>query len=208
MGAVFSIPGRIARRSLRYGRAIRTRLRRLWARGQLRRSDKLHLGCGPRHLSGWSNVDITGEGEIVWDLRRPLPVSRIRFVYSEHFIEHIERDEAVTLLTNVRRVLRDDGVVRISTPDLALLIDEYKAGILADMPEYGWQPRSLCQMVNDSMRLWGHRFLYDEAELRDVLAEAGFGRVERVGYNRSEHPELCNLESRPDIGDLILEARA
>ena len=207
MRTLSSIPGGIVRRSVRYGHRIRTRLRRLSAPRQLRQHDKLHLGCGPRHLGGWANVDVTGQGEIVWDLRRPLPVGGIRFVYSEHFVEHIERDEAVRLLTNLRKVLRDDGVVRISTPDLAVIIDEYRAGILADMPEYDWQPSSLCRMVNDSMRLWGHRFIYDEDELRAVLAEAGFGRVERVAYNRSECPELNNLESRPDLGDLIIEAR-
>jgi predicted SAM-dependent methyltransferase len=173
----------------------------------MQRFRKLHLGCGPRHLEGWANIDISPAARIVWDLRKPLPVSRVGWVYSEHFIEHIAREDAVRLLTNVRRVLTDEGVVRISTPDLAALVEDYRAGILADMPEDGWQPKSLCQMLNEGMREWGHTFLYDEPELRDVLAEAGFGRIERVRHSESAHAELRNLESRPDLGDLILEAR-
>jgi predicted SAM-dependent methyltransferase len=173
----------------------------------MQRHHKLHLGCGPRHLQGWANVDISPAAQIVWDLRKPLPVSSVGWVYSEHFIEHIGRDDAVRLLTNVRCVLADEGVVRISTPDLAALVEDYRGGILADMPEDGWQPKTLCQMLNEGMREWGHVFVYDEPELRDVLAEAGFGRIERVRHGESAHPELRNLESRPDLGDLILDAR-
>jgi predicted SAM-dependent methyltransferase len=173
----------------------------------MRRYDRLHLGCGPRRLPGWANVDISAEGEIVWDLRKPLPVSTVRFVYSEHFIEHIDRPDAVSLLANVRRVLAPDGVLRVSTPDLAEAVADYHAGKLPSMPEHGWEPQSLCQMLNDSMREWGHRFVYDELELRAVLAEAGFTRVKRVAHGESDVPELRGLESRPDFGDLIFEAR-
>jgi hypothetical protein len=52
----------------------------------------------------------------------------------------------------------------------------------------------------------GTRFLYDEAELTLLLAEAGFKSVKRVQWGESKHPELRGLETRPDFDDVIVEA--
>ncbi len=188
--------------------AISTRLRRLRAPSRLKSHDRLHLGSGGRLLEGWANIDINGLGDIVWDLTRPLPISvdRVRFVYSEHFIEHIDRADAKRLLGQVRRVMAPGSVIRISTPDLKMLIDDYQAGRLIRMDHGQWYPATLCQMVNEAMHCWGHVFLYDEPELRAVLSECGFTGVRRVKWGESEFPELRGLESRPDFGDLILEA--
>jgi hypothetical protein len=72
---------------------LAARLRRFQTPTRLKAYDRLHLGSGARLLDGWANIDIEGGGALVWDLRKPLPISRrqIRFVYTEHFIEHITR---------------------------------------------------------------------------------------------------------------------
>lgn len=77
----------------------------------VRKYDKLHLGCGPRRIADWANIDISGYQNIVWDLRKRLPVTpgSIRFIYSEHFIEHISRSQALELLRNCRAVLAKGG---------------------------------------------------------------------------------------------------
>lgn len=190
--------------------AAGARLRRLKTPRLLKEYDRLHLGSGGRLLEGWANLDINGLGNLVWDLTKPLPIppGRIRFVYSEHFIEHISLADARRLLGHARRVMASGGVIRISTPDLKTLIDDYQAGRLVGMEHADWHPATLCQMVNEAMRGWGHAFLYDEAELTALLRESGFGDVRRVARGQSETPELRGLESRPDFGDLILEARA
>jgi len=43
-----------------------------------------------------------------------------RFVYSEHFLEHLFLDEAMALLHEIRRVLAPDGTLRIVVPDADL----------------------------------------------------------------------------------------
>jgi predicted SAM-dependent methyltransferase len=190
--------------------AIVARARRVNTPRRLRHYDKLHLGSGARLLDGWANLDINGRGTLVWDLRKPLPLEtgKVRFVYTEHFIEHIKRDDAVRLFSHARRVMAPGGIVRVSTPDLGKLIEDYRAGRLVRMDHGGWFPETPCRMVNEAMHMWGHVFVYDQAELVDVLQECGFEGVRRVKWGESEHPELRNLESRPDFGDLILEARA
>ena len=173
----------------------------------LKGADKLHLGAGSHLLPGWANIDLYGP--IAWDLRKPLPVASksVRLIYSEHFIEHVTRDEGLRLLKDCRRVLLPEGTIRISTPDLRALLDDYQNGKFDGAPEAGWFPNSPCEMVNDALRLWGHQFVYDEPELRSLLAEAGFKNVRRVEWGQSEIPGLRNLESRPPASDdLILEA--
>jgi len=189
--------------------AVSARLRRLRTPSLLKGYDRLHLGSGGRLLDGWANVDINGLGNLVWDLTRPLPIppGRVRFVYTEHFIEHISLADSRRLLSHARRVMAPGSVIRISTPDLKALVDDYQAGRLIRMDHAEWYPETLCQMVNEGMHWWGHTFLYDEAELTRLLRECGFSDVRRVKWGESDFPELRGLESRPDFDDLIVEAR-
>lgn len=175
---------------------------------------KLHLGCGHNLLAGWINVDawpIPGrEGFTVvhHDLARglPYPDGSADFIFTEHFLEHIERDEALVLLRDCRRVLRLGGVMRIVVPDLAHLVQKYVANDLDWGGAGGWQPANRCVMMNQGFRAWGHKHLYDAEELVRILGEAGFREVKSVPWRESVHPALHALEVRPKVGDLRVEA--
>lgn len=187
-----------------------TRWRRTTIARSLASIDRLHLGCGPNIMPGWGNLDLAGgPGSYRYDLTHSLPKEdlSVRYIYTEHFIEHIEREAGARLLRECRRVLTDDGVLRVSTPDLRFLVREYESGRLDEWADMQWRPASSCRLLNESMRLWGHVFLYDEAELRQMLGEAGFRSVDRVAYRDSRHAPLVGLETRPFHQDLIVEAR-
>lgn len=185
-------------------------VRRVATPSRLKNYDRLHLGSGNRIIEGWANIDITGLRTITWDLRKPLPLAKgqVRFVYTEHFVEHIQREDALRLLRRVRGKMASGGVLRVSTPDLAKLIADYQSGHVIRMEHGGWFPETPCRMVNEAMRNWGHVFVYDEPELVALLKECGFTEIRRVKWSESDHPELRNLESRPDFADLIFEATA
>jgi predicted SAM-dependent methyltransferase len=182
----------------------------LFSAKRMLRFDKFHLGSGPRNLPGWANLDIAGKGNIIWDLRRPLPLAAgsIRYIYTEHFIEHIPRADALVLLKNCRHALGRSGLIRISTPNLRFLCELYIKGELPDASAVGWFPATPCIMVNEAVREWGHLFIYDAEELSALLREAGFTNVSYKAWGESEHAELRGLESRPFYNDLILEASA
>jgi predicted SAM-dependent methyltransferase len=184
--------------------------RRLATPFLMRRHDKLHLGSGARLLEGWANIDIGGVGTLLWDLRKPLPIKarKVRLVYTEHFIEHIDRADALRLFTHAREVMAPGAILRVSTPDLRKVADDYLNGRVVEMPHGGWYPKTPCRMLNEAVRWWGHVFLYDEAELTGLLDECGYSDIRRVAWGASETPGLRGLESRPDFGDLIVEARA
>lgn len=200
----------IARTASELPVSVTARIKRVATPSRLRKYDRLHLGSGERILDGWANIDITGFRTITWDLRKPLPLAKgqVRFVYTEHFVEHIEREDAVRLLSRVRSAMAPGGVLRISTPDLAKLVADYQAGQVIKMEHGGWFPETPCRMINEGMRYWGHVFVYDEPELVSLLKECGFSDIRRVKWGKSAHPELRNLESRPDFADLIFEATA
>jgi predicted SAM-dependent methyltransferase len=171
---------------------------------------KLHLGCGPLALPGWVNIDnaqYPGVDQVL-DVTAGLPFTDVSFVFAEHFIEHIAYPDAAALLRESRRVLTDDGVLRLSTPNLDWVwLTHYRADLNDDEALQG------CFMLNRAFRGWGHQFLYNEQTLRATLLDAGFATVTRVAYGESEHPELRGLERHeksPDYGAvshiLVVEA--
>ena len=169
---------------------------------------KLHLGSGQVILPGWINIDIEfGDASARQDLTKPLPYpdASASHIYTEHFIEHLEYEEALRLLTECRRVLADTGVIRIVTPDLEWLVDVYHSGITTEWGEL-WRPDSPCQLMNEGMRAWGHKFLYDRSELHHALRLAGFNNIVEEQWLQSSNAELKGLESRPFHNDIILEA--
>lgn len=170
---------------------------------------KVHLGCGTNYLNGWKNVDLDSEvADINLDLRGPLPFadSSVDYIFNEHFIEHITREEGIHFLIECRRVLKPNGVLRVSTPDLRYLITQYLSGKLDEWENVGWVSKSACQLINEGMRWWGHQFLYDEEELKAALLEAGFLKIDKVQHHHSTHTALLNLECRPWHHELIMEA--
>lgn len=170
---------------------------------------KLHLGCGNVNIAEWLNIDLESPtADMRLDLTKPLPFDdcSVTHIFNEHFIEHISWSEAISFLSECRRILSPNGVIRITTPNLRFLIASY---LHASKDEWGdlWQPDTPCLLMNEGMRSWGHQFVYDADELVRILVEAGFNSISFQEYRKSEDKELCELESRPFHNELILEAR-
>lgn len=170
---------------------------------------KLHLGCGNHIMPGWKNLDLEpGPGGIVCDLRKPLPEESesVDYIFTEHFIEHLSREDGVRLLRECYRVLKPGGVIRVVTPDLHMIMVWYTNRKL-DVFAPTWEPKTPARFVNEAMREWGHQFVYDSEELVDVLKEAGFPvPFLSEEHGRSDHEALDGLEVRPNTQELIVEA--
>jgi predicted SAM-dependent methyltransferase len=164
----------------------------------------LQVGSGGTRLPGWLNSDLL-QGDIYLDLGRllPLPNAAFKYVFSEHVIEHISERQGKQLLGELYRILRPGGVVRITTPDLKKIIAIYEdrnpviareayARFLDHMT--GKHHERACQIFNDYMHLWGHLYVYDEADLVAKMREAGFEGVVRLEPGQSSHPKLTNVE--------------
>ena len=178
----------------------------------------LHIGCGSNVLSGWLNTEFEErppKGGIFLDASKPFPLpdASFDFVFSEHMIEHVPAPAALAMLRECLRVLKPGGRVRISTPRLEFLAelllrptDEHRryADFHYQMLSEAESVRSPAGIVNDYHQLWGHRFVYDEPTCRQMLANAGFGKVEQLPMNASSSPELRNIENDERMPDGLL----
>lgn len=172
----------------------------------IEKSIKLHLGCGNTYLEGWVNIDNNSDNNIKkldlnWDLRNPLPYedNSVDMIYNEHFLEHLTVEEALVSLKDFIRVLKPGGVMRIAIPDLADPIRLYNSDNWKEDPGVKkWLSfvQTKGELINICFRWWGHKWLYDWEELERRLREAGAVNIKQCELRKSEHPELCDLETR------------
>jgi glycosyltransferase involved in cell wall biosynthesis/predicted SAM-dependent methyltransferase len=171
---------------------------------------KLNLGCGPTILPGWDNLDLEPHpGARFWDATEGIPAQSesVGLVYCEHFIEHLDLAVGLRLLRECHRVLAPGGLLRLSTPNLQYLVEEYSQQNTRAWADLGWVPQTSCDLVNEGMRLWGHQYLFDEPKLRDCVLRAGFRTVISVPWRQSTVPELVERETRPFHQEIIFEAQ-
>jgi predicted SAM-dependent methyltransferase len=182
---------------------------------------KLHIGCGGSLLEGWLNSDVAPYSSKVLQLDAttmfPFADETFAYVFSEHMIEHISYAGGSAMLSECYRVLRKNGKIRISTPDLRFLIDLYSENKSPLQQEYiKWASDSFIGapyyddtfVINNFVRDWGHLLIYDEKTLRSSLGKAGFTDIVRCELNESEDDQLKNLEheGRMPKGFLRLES--
>jgi predicted SAM-dependent methyltransferase len=168
---------------------------------------KLHIGGGWRLLDGWLNTDIELIPNVMrMDATEPFPFAEntFQYVYTEHMIEHVPYQQGSRMLQECHRVMRDGGVIRVITPNLAAILGLYKDELWPDQEEYlQWFCRTFVQegrldavyAINAMFRNWGHQFLYDERTLSDSMCAAGFRAVQRSALGKSPHLELQNMEN-------------
>ena len=160
----------------------------------------IHLGCGYRPKKDWINVDQARgpEVQVVWDLRRGLPFAdaSCSAIFSEHFIEHVTKEDAANLLSECHRALQPGGVLRVSTPDAELFFRSY-AGDKTFLAHPGFtQPIDTpVDRVNFMMREYGqHLWSYDEELLTLMFERAGFSKVIRQRFGVSAHSRMNDID--------------
>src|SRR5205085_3656131 len=92
-------------------------------------------------------------------LDRPLPFSDASFdaIYSFHAIEHLELDVAKHFVSDLYRLLKPNGICRLSTPDLEFHADEYLNSLRQQIAapsgdhfaDYQW---ALCNLIDQMAR--------------------------------------------------------
>ncbi len=169
---------------------------------------KLHLGCGFNLIDGWLNSDYQPypTDTLRLDATQTFPIedNQFDYIFSEHMIEHLEYAGGASMLKECFRVLRKDGTIRVSTPDLPFLIDLYRQDKSAQQLEYiKWATDNFVPdtdyddvfVINNFVRAWGHQFIYDEKTLRSLMEKAGFTNIIRCGLNQSVEAPFLDLEN-------------
>lgn len=156
---------------------------------------RLNFGCGGRPIEGWINIDgaFNRNADLVISLRGRLPFDsgNVRFIFTEHLIEHFRREEALGFLRECHRILEPEGAIRIVAPDLESMARAY---VEDDREWFGKAFPYLSDPVAAFNLIFhqggAHHYIYDSRALQEALRQAGFGNVTPSSFGASAWPEL------------------
>lgn len=152
-------------------------------------------------------------GVVFADVSKRIPAGdgSVDCIYSSHMIEHLSRWQALAFLRECRRVLVPGGILRLATPDLALMIRDYESGSSPFLDEHRTRADAFCaeyaawsdppgstlrRMIRKVAGGDNHQWLYDSESLAALLREGGFTQVEVCGFREGSLPELERVERR------------
>ncbi len=189
----------------------------------------LHVGCGPkrkdRTTAGFNqpqwrelrlDIDVSVKPDVVGTMTdmRAVADASVDAVFSSHNIEHLYPHEVPVALAEFKRVLRDDGFVVITCPDLqsvcALVAQDRlaepayvsPAGPIAPLDIlYGHRPA----MARGNLYM-AHRCGFTRKVLESTLQAAGFARV--ATKVRAQSFDLWAVASKAELDDASLRALA
>ncbi len=167
-------------------------LRRAWAslRADRGRELHLHIGCGPKYLPGFVNIDANPRMKTdLWlDVRNGLPFASgtVASVYSTHMLEHLYPDELRATLAECYRVLKPGGGVRFVVPSLESAVRAYVEGQSNWFESFPSHFDSLGGRFSNFAFCDGqHRTAFDFEYMAEVLRHAGFAEVWRAAEGES-----------------------
>ena len=90
---------------------------------------KLHLGCGTKHIKGFTNIDIRylpGVDEVN-NIRflRNYKSNTVDLIYACHVLEHFSRWEYKNALTRWYEILKPGGTLRLAIPNFSAIASRY-----------------------------------------------------------------------------------
>lgn len=152
---------------------------------------RIHLGCGPRVIPGflnvdsraWPHVNIVGD---VADLSR-IGSGSADLIYASHVLEYFDRQQAEVVLKEWFRVLRPGGVLRLSVPDFDQLIAIYShtnqlSNVLG--PLFG---RMTTGSDTHQEEFIYHRTVWNRSDLVTVLNQCGFVCPRDWNWRETDH---------------------
>lgn len=181
----------------------------------------LHVGCGtktkqytPFADSSWKeirlDIDISVKPDLVGTMTdlSAVPNKYVDAVYSSHNIEHLYPHDVPLALQEFKRVLKPDGFVLITCPDLQSVCALVAADKLTE-PAYqsGQGPISPLDILyghraamQDGNLYMAHRCGFTSKVLAATLQNAGFSSLVKV---RPEHYDLWAFASLTHDLDLL-----
>ncbi|HEX2699350.1 MAG TPA: methyltransferase domain-containing protein [Acidimicrobiales bacterium] len=177
---------------------------------------KLEIGSGGCPTPGYVHVDVTpkapGVDLLVKGAHLPVPDAWADELLTVHMIEHVPPPALLATLREWHRVLCDDGVLAIHTPNAksvgAVLAsaDDDATFWAAQSAAYGYghHPRD-CRGPADLEGRPDHTVLFTFPVLSALLDEAGFVDVRDVS---GQDPCRHFVEWSPFVADLCLEISA
>ena len=117
---------------------------------------KLHLGCGPRVLDGFINIDkyVINENIVNEDIfNMSFPDNYANLIYSSHSLEHLPIRHARLALKNWFKILKPGGKLFLAIPDLEEIMKALLNKSIPFASRYFWYLHTLFGYQTDSNNL-------------------------------------------------------
>lgn len=147
----------------------------------------LHLGCSDTKIPGFVNIDIVETPATDWvcDIRFLSHVedNSVDLIYACNVLEHIGKTEFYSVLKRWCAVLKPEGILRLSVPNLEAVFKYYvetgdMEGIYSSV--YGGQKTEYdC-----------HRWGWDFKTLKKDLTKCGYRDVRYYDRDKTEHAHI------------------
>ena len=178
----------------------------------------LEFAAKGQRNTNWDGIrDVPMPGCMVYDLTN-LPIEGIQDntydgIYSEHFIEHLEKDQGKALFKECMRILKPGGVLRTVWPPMEIVEwlqsekdlsrDEfvkhyYQVYILKHkFSPSGYEKHRIQEQVAQGLlhQKGEHKYLWGKTEMIQELESIGFKFAEEWEYNKSQISEFNNIDT-------------
>jgi len=170
----------------------------------------LHVGCGEQNKSGLKGFDSADWREIRFDIdpsvspdiegtltdMHAVSTASVDAIYSAHNIEHVFPHEVHAVLLEFHRVLKQDGIVVLTCPDLVsvcqAVTDDKLMQTLYESPAGPIAPIDILYGHRDAVAAgkihMAHKTGFTYSTLYDAFFKAGFKF--NVGAARPQHFDL------------------
>jgi len=149
---------------------------------------KLHLGCGDKKIDGFLNVDIINNSnvDLVDDVTQLKSIKNesVDLIYACHVLEHFKRNEYLTVLKRWTELLKPNGVLRLSVPDLEKVIKLYNSG------KYNLR-QLLGLLYGGQTYLYNFHYMgFDFITLKEDLEKLNYFNIKKFDWRLTEHAEI------------------
>jgi len=155
----------------------------------------LHIGCGEINSPGFINLDARAMPHVhivsknIFMLGM-IPNDSLDMVYMSHVLEHVPRNKVLEVIREMARVLKPDGILRISVPDFDHIIAIYQAS--------GQQINTIAPalMGGQDYEFNFHYGVFNKERLSGLLSKGGFLRVRPWDPTNCDHHDFDDWASK------------
>ncbi len=155
----------------------------------------IHIGCGTTNGPEFINIDARplAHVHIATDNITSLAdfqTGTVDLVYMCHILEHIKESDLKRVLSEMKRVLKVGGVLRLSVPDFDKLVEVYNAS-----------GKDISAITRQLMGGQDHEYnihyaVFNRRRLSELLREVGFREVVPWDPDNCEHHDFKDRASR------------
>lgn len=146
---------------------------------------KLNIGCGWRNFGkDWIHIDGGNYDHLDYkDITKlEFEDNSVDLIYASHVLEYFDRQEAVSLLKEWNRVLKNNGILRLAVPDFYAMTQLY---FLDNYPLDTFLGPLFGKMKMGDQTIY-HKTTYDWNSLCEILTKVGFKNFQKYNWQDYE----------------------